>query len=309
MHIGITGGSGFVGRHLSRALLAAGHSVTVFSRSAPAKPAQGVHFARWNPEAGEYNAADFAPLEAVVHLAGAGVADKRWTPARKAEIVRSRVQGTRTLVEALRTSAPECRTLVAASAIGWYGPDRGDVTPFTEDAPAYEDFLGNTCAQWEEASGWANQFLRTVILRLGIVLGRDGGAWPQLTKGLRLAGVKTILGTGRQVVSWVHVDDIVGAILHALSTQTVQGVYNTVAPHPVTHRALMDALAAAKGGLAIPVPIPTAALKLAMGEMSIEVLKSCTVSARKLVMAGYAFRFPGIADAARDLAHARPAAT
>lgn len=237
----------------------------------------------------------------MVHLAGAGVADKRWTDARKKEIVDSRVQGTRLLVDALRTYAPSCKTLVSASAIGWYGSDDGGRIPFTEDAPPAHDFLGETCRQWEAEVFRASDFLRTVALRIGIVLGRESGAYPEFAKGLRF-GAMPILGSGRQVVSWVHVEDVAAMFAHAVEEQTLQGTFNCVAQHPVTNRALMKAIAMAKGGLAIPVLVPAFALKIALGELSTEVLKSCTASAKKVQATGFRFRFEKIEAAAKDLA-------
>ena len=301
MQIGITGGTGFVGQHLIPLLSSRGHSVTVFSRSRNSKNVNGARLAHWDPEAGVYDTEAFTPLDAVVHLAGAGVADKRWTEARKAEIVNSRVQGTRLLVDALRKHASGCKTFVSASATGWYGADEAGKIPFSEDAPPAPDFLGETCRQWEAEAFCARDFLRTVALRIGIVLGHEGGAYPEFTKGLRF-GVLPILGSGTQVVSWVHVDDVAAMFARALEDETMHGVYNCVAPHPVPHRSLMQALAKSKGGLAIPVPVPAFALKIGLGEMSIEVLKSCTVSADKVKAAGFRFRFERIEEAAKDLA-------
>lgn len=301
MNIGITGGTGFVGRHLTRLLQSRGHSITIFSRSEGTQSKTDVRTARWNPDADTFDAAAFAPLDAVVHLAGAGVADKRWTTVRKKEIVDSRVLGTRMLVEVLRAHAPSCKTLVSASAIGWYGPDEPDRIPFTEDAPPAYDFLGDTCRQWEAEVFRAKDFLRTVALRIGIVLGREGGAYPEFAKGLRF-GTMPILGNGAQVVSWVHVEDVAAMFARAVEDESWQGAFNCAAPHPVTNRALMKAIAKAKGGLAIPVPVPAFALKIALGEMSTEVLKSCTVSSEKVRAAGFRFRFERIEEAAKDLA-------
>lgn len=301
MNIGITGGTGFVGKHLKQLLQSRGHHVTVFSRSATSKNTEDAHFARWNPDAGIYDADAFEPLDAVVHLAGAGVADKRWTAARKKEIVDSRVQGTQLLVEALHIHAPACKTLVSASAIGWYGPDDAARIPFMEDASPARDFLGETCRQWEAEVFRANYFLRTVALRIGIVLGRESGAYPEFAKGLRF-GIMPILGSGKQVVSWVHVADVAAMFAKAVEDDAMHGAYNCVAPYPVTNRELMQAVAKAKGGLAIPMPVPAFALNLGLGELSTEVLKSCTVSAEKVQDAGFRFRFTTIEEAASDLA-------
>ncbi len=302
MTIGITGGTGFVGRALTQALLQAGHRVTVFSRSPKAASSPGaVAYAAWDPAKKTIDTAALQALDACVHLAGAGVADKRWTDARKREIVHSRVDGTSFLVDALKRHAPACKTLVSASAIGWYGPDPAPGGgAFGEDDRPGADFLATTCVQWEAAAAPAAASMRLVLPRFGIVLGHGGGAYPQFVRSLPFR-VETVLGSGEQVMSWIHLDDLVGMLVHALTQESVSGVYNAVAPHPVAHKALMDALADAHGGPHLPLPVPEVALKLLLGEMSTEVLKSCTVSARKITDAGFAFRFPTIAAAATAL--------
>ncbi len=299
--IGITGGTGFIGSALTPLLLEAGHEVIIFSRSAhpPANTPAGIRYGIWNPATEETDAALWAQVEQVVHLAGAGVADERWSKGRKAEIVRSRVQGTQFLIATLRKHAPHCRTLVAASAIGYYGPDQKGGAPFTEEALPATDFLGRTCVSWEEEIFRATDFLRVVALRTGIVLGKGGGAIPEFTRAFPMH-IAPILGSGKQVVSWIHEGDLVRLYVFMLAGEQ-QGIYNAVAPHPVSQRALMDALAKAKGGTFFKPPVPAFALKIAMGEMSIEVLKSCTVSAEKVVAAGFAFEFPRIDGAAADL--------
>jgi uncharacterized protein (TIGR01777 family) len=238
-------------------------------------------------------------LDAVIHLAGAGVADKRWTAKRKAEIYNSRISGTRFLVQSLRRYAPNCKTLISASAIGYYGETKGTHS-FAETDPPADDFLGRTCRDWEAAVQEAGDFCRVVMLRTGIVLGKNGGALPKLTASFPFR-VVPILGSGRQQVSWIHLDDLVGLYSYALQNDTISGPLNAVAPQPVSHRQLMKTLAQRKGGLFVYVPVPALALKLLMGEMSIEVLKSCRVSAGKALGTGYAFAFPDLQSAAQNL--------
>ncbi len=300
--IGITGGTGFIGSALMPLLLEAGHEVIIFSRSArsPANIPAGVSYGIWNPATEETDDAQWAKVEQVVHLAGAGVADERWSKGRKAEIVRSRVQGTQFLIATLRKHAPKCTTLVAASAIGYYGPDQKGGAPFKEEDLPATDFLGRTCVSWEEEIFRATDFLRVVALRTGIVLGKGGGALPEFTRAFPMH-IAPILGSGKQVVSWIHEADLVRLYAFMLAGETLAGVYNAVAPYPVSQRAIMDALAKAKGGTFFKPPVPAFALKIAMGEMSIEVLKSCTVSAEKVMGAGFEFLYPGIDAAAGDL--------
>ncbi len=296
--IGITGGSGFVGTHLSRQLISLGHSVVVFTRG-HRRDETNIHYAQWDPEKKEIEKEALASLDAIVHLAGAGVADKRWTAQRKQEIISSRVCATEFLIEQLRAHSPECKAFVAASATGFYGPDRGG-EPFTEDDPPFDDFLARVCAKWEEASLKASDYCRTAIFRFGIVLGKDGGAYPELSGPMKF-GVMPVLGSGKQIVSWVHVEDIAGMIRTALEHDNYSGRYNAVAPNPVSHRALMKAIAEGKGGMKIPVRVPPFVLNLIMGEASVEVLKSCTVSCEKVQAAGYHFRYERIDDAVRSI--------
>ena len=300
--IGITGGTGFIGSALTPFLLKAGHKVVVFSRN-PRPPAQvpaGVRYGLWNPATEETDETAWTAVTQVVHLAGAGVADERWSKGRKAEIVRSRVQGTQFLLATLRKHAPQCSTLVAASAIGYYGPDQKGGAAFKEDDLPANDFLARACISWEEEIFRATDFLRVVALRTGIVLGKGGGALPEFTRAFPMH-IAPILGSGKQVVSWIHEQDLVRMYAFMLAGETLQGIYNAVAPHPVSQRSLMDALAKAKGGTFLKPPVPAFALKIAMGEMSVEVLKSCTVSAEKVLGTGFVFEFPTIDAAAADL--------
>lgn len=302
--IGITGGTGFIGRHLARSLTAAGNKVLIFTRNpAGYTPQKDVYYCYWDPERKRADIECFKQVNAMVHLAGEGIADKRWTEKRKAAILDSRLTSTAFLVDQLRRYSKHCKSLVCASAIGYYGPDKNQ-TPFTEaDGPA-GDFLGSTCVQWENASIPAAQFLMRTILRFGIILGKDGGAFPEFAKPQSF-GVVPILGSGKQITSWIHIDDLVGMIQFALTNQ-LHDVYNAVAPRPTTHKELMQAIAKAKRGIKIPVPVPEAALKIILGEMSIEVLKSCTVSSDKIIQAGFSFKYTAIEQAVQDLVNTQP---
>lgn len=302
MHtIGITGGTGFVGKHLRQWLLNRGYQVVVFTRDPHHNAtAGGVHYAYWDPEKGQCEQGALKDLTAVVHLAGAGVAEKRWTQSRKKEIVESRVLSTRFLVDQIKQAAPACKTFIAASGVGYYGPDHKPAEPFTEDMPHYPDFLGTTCYKWEQESLAIAPRCRAVIFRIGVVLGREGGAFPEFYKPLRM-GIKPILGPGTQMVSWIHVNDLAAMIGHALEEESLAGVYNAVSGQPVTHRTLMDTLARVKGGPAIPVPVPSFALKLLLGELSTEILKSSTVSNEKIVATGFHYQYPQLEEALRRI--------
>ncbi len=300
VRIGISGGRGFVGRHLSALLISKGYAVTLFGRSeAESTEFSNLSYARWDPEQTYCDTKALSCLDAMVHLAGAGIADKRWTAKRKKEIYDSRINGTRFLVEQLKQHAPNCKQLVSASAIGWYGQDGKNPSAFTEEAPAASDFLGETCYDWEAEAHKAAPELHTTLLRFGIVLGRESGAFPQFKKPLQM-GIAPILGSGNQIISWIHIDDLCGIILHSLE-QRLEGVYNAVAPQPVSNRQLMQTLRKVHAGYSIALPVPAFLLKIVLGEMSVEVLKSCNVNAEKIIKAGYKFKFNTIEQAVIQL--------
>lgn len=298
--IGITGGTGFIGHHLARQLQRTGNQVYIFTRKPEKKKkSRNLRYAYWNPKENKIDLNALREIHTMVHLAGAGIADKRWTARRKKEIVESRVKGTDFLVSQLRAYAPACTTLIAASAIGYYGPDRSS-SPFIEESPPYNDFLAKTCVQWEKASLAASDFLRTVIFRFGHVLGKDGGAFPKLAAPTSF-GLVPIIGTGRQVMSWIHIDDHIRMLHAAITSERYSGVYNAVAPNPVSYTDLMKAIARAKGGLKMTAHIPTFVLKLLLGEVSDELCKSTNASAQKIIGQGFRFQYPTIDAAVAQL--------
>ena len=303
MHtIGITGGTGLVGSELAQLLQEAGHRVIIFStREGLRNENQQVRYGYWNPYKQYIDLELLGETTAMVHLAGAGIADKRWTAARKQEIATSRIDVTRFLVTQMSQYALQCRTFVSASAIGYYGPDRGNL-PFRESDPPYNDFLGSTCRDWEEAANSRSERFRTVILRSGIVLSGKGGAFPKFVQPAN-RGLYPLLGGGRQVISWIGVRDMARMIAFALDHEAIQGIYNAVAPYPATQAALMRAIGKCKHGPKIYVPVPSLALKLMLGEMSIEVLKSTTVSAAKISDAGFRFEQEHIEPAVQEILH------
>jgi len=297
----ITGGTGMVGTALQHYLVEKGHKLIILTRTPERySSTNSISYAKWNVDTQEYDAAAFTSSDSIIHLAGAGVAEKRWTNSRKKEIVESRTQSSALLVKALSEQPHHIKTVISASAIGWYGPDKGTV--FTEDAPADATFLGETCRLWEESIKPVTQLnIRLVTLRIGIVLSNQGGACVEFKKPLRF-GLATILGSGHQIISWVHITDLCRMFEHALQNEGISGPYNATAPKPVSNKELILKLAKQlKGQFYIPVPVPSFALRLAMGEMSIEVLKSCTTSSKKISDTGFQFSFPSIDAALNEL--------
>jgi uncharacterized protein (TIGR01777 family) len=293
-----------IGKVLTKALLQKGYHVIILSRE-PAKHPQGnnLSYAAWDIGQQTIDTNAITKADHIIHLAGAGVADKRWTKKRKQEIIDSRVKSGALLVKALQENTNRVKTVVSASAIGWYGPDPvvPNPVPFTETAPADPGFLGQTCFEWEQSlQPITGMGKRLVQLRIGIVLSAEGGALAEFKKPLRM-GVATILGNGKQVISWIHIDDLVKMYIKAIEDDSMQGPYNAVAPLPVVNKELILCLARNKKRFYIPVHVPAFVLKIVLGEMSIEVLKSATVSAAKIKTTGFDFSFPSIADAIRDL--------
>jgi len=302
----VTGGTGLVGTALTMQLTAMGHDCIVLSRR-PGPAKHGIRYAAWNPDAGTMDEASLQEADYIIHLAGAGVADQRWSADRKKEILDSRVRSGELLTQKLTTVSNKVKALISASAIGWYGadPEIPNPRPFTEDDPSDKAFLGDTCRQWEASlNGLSATNIRVVKLRIGIVLSRKGGALKEFLKPLRF-GIAAVLGSGKQIVSWIHMDDLVNMFVFAINNEHTRGVYNATAPQPVSNRELTMALAKAKKGFYIPMPVPAFVLKIMMGEMSIEVLKSATVSSRKIQEAGFTFRYPDIRDAMEKETQAR----
>lgn len=299
----IAGGTGLIGQALTAQLLNAGYRVILLTRTVAAAQKKfanhpALTFSEWNVEKGQINTELFTTVDHIINLAGEGVADRRWTPQRKKEIEESRVAAGRLLTRLLLSHPHTVKTYIGASAIGWYGPDAVPmIRAFREDDLPANDFLGTTCMQWEAStSQLATTAIRCVTLRIGIVLTPNGGALLEFLKPLRM-GVATILGKGYQKVSWIHIEDLASIFLYAVKTPTVQGIYNAVSPAPVSNQELIRTLAWARGKFFFPIRIPTWLLQLVMGEMSIEVLKSTTVSAEKILQTGFQFRYPTIREA------------
>jgi uncharacterized protein len=291
----VTGATGFVGRHLLGRL----ESPAVLTRRPehyrPTRP--GERAFGWDPLAGPPPAEAFEGIDAVFHLAGEPVAEGRWTAAKKQRIRDSRQIGTANLVRGLGQLTQPPRVLVSASAIGYYG-SRGD-DMLDETAPPADDFLADVCRAWEQASAGAGELgVRVVNPRIGIVLGREGGALAKMLLPFKL-GLGGRLAGGRQWMSWIHIDDLVGLLLHA-ADQQVAGPMNAVAPHPVTNVEFTRALAGALRRPAI-FPMPALALKLAVGQFAEVLLASQRVVPQVALRSGYTFRFCDLPPALANL--------
>lgn len=297
----ITGGTGLVGKALAQSLVAKGYRVIIMSRSKPASSTDAISYAQWDTAKQTIDLAAVQQADYIVHLAGAGVMDKRWTDEWKKTIVESRTQSSRLLVDTLQKNPHQVKAVISASAIGWYGPDKTPPVPFTEEAPADSAFLGDTCRQWEESIQPVTELgIRLVKLRIGIVLAEEGGALQEFKKPLRFR-IAGILGNGKQVVSWIKIEDLCRMFVYAIEHEQLQGAYNAVAPNPVTNKALTLALARAVcGKFFLPMHVPAFMLRLIIGGGSIEVLKSTTVSSKKIQEAGFSFQYSHIEAAVQE---------
>ena len=299
----ITGGTGMIGKALTKALLEKNYEVIVLTRNASEATrykVQGrgsVTFAEWNIEKQTIDEKAIAKADHIIHLAGANLGDKRWTKKRKREIVSSRVDSCKLIVDSLKKIPNQVKTVISSSAIGYYGPDLTAENVFKEDDPPSNDFLGTVCQQWEESIHTVTQLKkRLVLFRTGVVLSKEGGMLPRFLTPLRF-GLAPILGNGKQILSWILNDDLVRLFIEAIEKEDLSGVYNAVAPKPVSNKEFVLTLAKSRNKFFIPFPVPSFVLKIILGEMSIEVLKSATVSCEKILQTGFSFKFQTLATA------------
>lgn len=294
MHVAITGASGMVGAALAPLLTTGGHQVTKFTRKKA-----GVNEARWDPESGTIDTNALAASDAVVHLAGDNIAEGRWNRAKKQRILDSRVKGTRLIAESLAKLPTPPRVLVCASAIGYYG-NRGDEL-LDETSTSGEGFLADVCRQWEAACQPARDAgIRVVNVRFGVILSPQGGALAKMLFPFKTGG-GGIVGSGKQYWSWIALEDVVGAVHHALLTDSLSGPVNVVSPQPVTNYEFTKTLGRVLNRPTI-LPLPGFAARLVLGEMADELLlASQRVRPKRLEETNYAFRYPELEPALRAM--------
>lgn len=301
----ITGGTGLIGQALTQLLTDHGYQVIILSRQPHTEKNTEnnlVTYAGWDIRRQTVDKDALAAADHIVHLAGANVGAGRWTAAYKKEILESRTLSSQLLFNALQQHPNKVKKFISASATGYYGNYDSNKSAFTEASPAAEDFLGTTCQAWESGVLQVESLgKQVVIFRTGIVLSRKGGALKEFYKPLQF-GFATILGNGEQWISWIHLQDLVRLYFNAIVNPQLQGIFNAVAPQPVHHKELILTMArAAKGKSFIPAYVPAFALKLTLGEMSVEVLKSVRVSSQKIQDTGFVFSYPDIQAAMEQL--------
>ena len=279
----ISGGTGLVGSHLSKMLRAKGYEVAVLSRSDP-ESVQAV-------ETADY----------IIHLAGANIGARRWTARRKQQILDSRVKTAELILEHVAASKkPKLKAFISASATGYYGAVTTNKI-FTEDDPAAPDFLGETCRLWEAAADrFPSLGARTVKIRTGVVLTDRGGALDKMSLPVKM-GVGSAIGSGRQYLPWIHIDDLCGIYIKSVEDAGMEGAYNAVAPdHQTNHEFTQTLARVLKRPFWFP-PVPAFVMKLLFGQMSDILLEGSRVSSDKIRSEGYQFLFPGLEEALKDL--------
>lgn len=286
----ITGGSGLVGKRITAHLETKGHAVAWLSRSPDRYKQKSFS---WNVGAMQIDQEALEWADIVIHLAGEGVADGRWTAKRKQAILDSRTHSTQILADAISKAENKPSSFIAASAVGYYGFSTGNDV-ITENSPAGDDFLAQVVIAWEnESRKLENHGLRTVIFRIGIVLDESGGALKEMLK----PPVAAPLGSGEQWMSWIQIEDLARMFVFAVENESLSGVFNAVGPKPVTNRTLTQSAARKISKLYVGVGVPEFLLKIILGEMALMVLGGNKASSKKIEAAGFQFHYPSIEEA------------
>jgi hypothetical protein len=296
-HVLITGASGLIGSRLTELLLHRGHQVSHLSRKASAG---NVRTFEWNISNGQIDVKAFDDVDCIVHLAGAGISDKRWNEDRKKEILESRTLSSRLLCKTLASQPNKVQSFIAASAIGYYGFTKG-YELYSERSEAGHDFLAKVVAAWEaEVDKITSLKIRLAKIRIGIVLSSKGGALYEMAKPVKWF-IGSPLGSGRQYLSWILIDDLCGLFIKAIEDENMHGAYNGVAPNPVTNREFTQALSKVLNRPLWAPAVPAPVLKMVLGEMADMILNGNNVSAEKVKEAGYTFQYPLLQNALMNL--------
>ncbi|HJY22532.1 MAG TPA: TIGR01777 family oxidoreductase [Hanamia sp.] len=302
----ISGGTGLVGANLTRHLLERNYEVIILTRDKNRTSKNPkISYSYWNIKGQIIDVEAIKKADHIIHLSGAGVMDKKWTADYKKIILESRTKSAELIIKSLEENEHHVKTFVSASAIGWYGEDANPLIRregFVEtDLPA-KGFLGETCLLWEAASDPVKSLgIRLVTLRCGIVLSNEGGAFKEFKTPLRF-GVAAIFGNGKQIISWIHIDDLCRMYCDAIENNYLHGSYNAVAPEPVSQKKFMITLGEKmRNRFFTPIHIPVFILKLFLGKRSMEILKSATVSNKKMKAAAFTFLYPTLQAALDEL--------
>jgi uncharacterized protein (TIGR01777 family) len=289
----IAGGDGLVGNHLQRTIDKDKFDVYVLSRQKP----KNNHFIQWDTEKKQIFT-EIIP-DYIINLAGAGIADARWTAQRKALLVNSRVNSALTIADYLQKKQHKPKSYISASAVGFYGDQKG--TTLTESSSPGTEFMSECCVAWENAATQTGSLCeKTVLLRIGIVLSTLDGALPKMLM-TKAAGVFNYFGDGAQYHPWIHIDDLAKMIIFAIESPQVNGIYNAAAPQQITNKEMMQEIMTALDSKGILLPAPTFALRILLGEMANVVLNSNRVDVQKMLDTGFKFQYTHCGEAVRDL--------
>ncbi|MDB5153371.1 MAG: hypothetical protein JWR54_2122 [Mucilaginibacter sp.] len=296
-HILITGGTGLIGKLITDTLLNRGYEVSHLSRKTGNNPRVKTYL--WDVANGEIDEHCIDRVDTVLHLAGTGIAGKRWRDKRKKELIESRVKSIGLIYRLIKSKPNKVNTVISASATGYYG-SRGDEL-LTEESLPNNDFLALCCIAWEKAADEGRSLgLRVLKFRTGVVLHKSGGALPQMAMPVRF-GVGAAFGSGKQWIPWIHWQDVVEMYLYGIENIHLTGIYNMAAPQPVTNKQLMKALARQLRRPLWPLKVPSLIFKILLGEMSLLILGSAKVSAQKIENDGFIFKYPGLAEALKAI--------
>lgn len=294
----ISGGSGFVGKHLTDLLLANGYSVSILSRSQKQNTEQ-VNYYQWDVDANFIDENAVLKADYIIHLAGEGIADKRWTTKRKEAIVKSREKSIHLIYKVLKNNNKKPEAFVSASGVGIYGAKNGSEI-CTENTPPAHDFLGSTCQKWEAAADTiASLGIRTVKIRTGLVLGKNEGFLKQLVPVFKLK-LGSALGSGKQYMPWIHIDDLCGIYLKSLNNSKIKGAYNAAVLDNTTNTVFSKTLAKLFGYSMWLPNVPAFVMQLILGEMAQIVLTGQRVSSDKIESTGFKFQHTSLEEALRD---------
>lgn len=290
----LTGGSGLIGRYLTSLLLSRRYKVSHLSRTGAA--IKGVRVFKWDPERKTVDPKAFEGVRVIIHLAGANIGEKRWTSARRKEIMTSRVDSSILIFDHIRKSPGVLTTFISASATGYYGTHTSEKIYEETDPPA-RDFLGTTCRLWEEAADlFTGLGIRSVKIRTALVLEKNDSALSRLLKPAQY-GLVLRLGSGHQYMPWIHIDDICGIYLKAVTDDKMKGAYNAVAPYHTDNNNFIRTMAKVIRKQVILPPVPSILIRSVLGERASIVLKGCRVSDEKILAAGYSFIYPDLEKA------------
>lgn len=294
----ISGGSGLIGSHLCQKLSESGYNVAILSRSGNQNTAFPSFV--WNPEKHEIDIEATANTDYIIHLAGLGIGEKKWTKDRKQRIIDSRVNSAQLIYDNIKVNNHNIKAFITASAIGYYGSVSCE-TIFTETDPPANDFQGDCCRKWEEAADlFKASDIRTVKIRTGVVLTKKGGALAKMIIPIKM-GIGSALGNGKQYMPWIHIDDLCGIYIKAIEDAELKGAYNGVAPEHITNDAFTFTLAKfLKRPYFFP-NIPAFILKLIFGDLSEIFLKGSRISSAKITKSGYHFCYPDLENALKDV--------